>query len=175
MFVKEVKDYERLDSLDMLEVKDRGENDQLDVMEDFKENITRRADGHYEVGVPWIPGSMLTSSNEEAGRKRLQNVNKKLKLTVKLKEEYEKLVQDQLRDGIIKRAPEQPSEDRIFYMPHKPIVRDSATTTKVRMVFNASAKPHHLANSINECMHKGPPLQLFIWDILVSVRMSPNI
>ena len=122
MFVREVNDYEGLYSLDVLGVEDRGENDQLDVMEDFKENITRRTDGRHEVGVPWIPGSTLTSSNEEAGRKRLQNVTKKLKRNVKVKEEYEKNVQDQLKDGIIERALKRQSGDRIFYVfiPHKP-------------------------------------------------------
>ena len=175
MYVREVNDYERLYSLDVLGVEDRGENDQLDVMTDFKENITRREDGRYEVGVPWIPGSTLTSSNEQASRRRLQNVTKRITQHVKLKEEYEKIVKDQLSDGIIERAPEQPTGDRVFYMPHKPVVRDSATTTKVRMVFDASAKPHQLANSIIECMHRGPPLQPLLWDILVRARMSPNI
>jgi len=50
--------------------------------------------------------------------------------------------------------------ERVFYMPHKPVVRESTTSTKVRMVFDASTKPHPLANSVNECMHTGPPLQL---------------
>ena len=173
--MRAVNDYEGLYSLDLLGVQDHGESDQLDVMENFKVNIKRGTDGRYEVGVSWIQGSTLTSSNEEASRERLQDANKRLKLNVKLKEEYETIVQDQLRDGIIERDPEQPSGDRISYMPHKPVVRDSAATTKVRMVFDASAKPHHLANSISECMHRGTPLQPLLWDILVSARMSPNI
>ena len=100
--------------------------------------------------MPWIPGSTLVSTNEP-NRKRLQNVNKKLIQNHKLKEEY-KITEDQLRDGIMQRVPEQPSEQQTFYMPHKP-----ATTTKVRMGFDASAKPHHLASSVNDYMHACPP------------------
>ena len=44
MFVKETDDYEKLYSLDVLGIDDRGENDQLDVLKDFKENVTRRDD-----------------------------------------------------------------------------------------------------------------------------------
>ncbi len=41
LFTRESNDYERLYSLDVLGVEDRGENDQLDVMRELKENITR--------------------------------------------------------------------------------------------------------------------------------------
>ncbi|XP_032238372.1 uncharacterized protein LOC116618592 [Nematostella vectensis] len=65
--------------------------------------------------------------------------------------------------------------DRIFYMPHKPVVRANAQTTKVRMVYDASCKPHPLANSVNECMHTGPPLQPLMWDIMIRARMAPHL
>ena len=174
MYVRETSDYERLYSLDVLGVEDRGEDDQLDVCTEFQENITKRSDGRYQVGVPWIPGAELSNTNEEPSRRRLYNVERKLKRNDKLRDEYEKIVREQLDQDIIEKAPEQPTGDRVFYMPHKPVVRESATTTKVRMVFDASAKPHPLANSVNECMHTGPPLQPLLWD-MVRVRMSTHL
>ena len=71
LFVREVSDYEQLYSLDVLAVEDRGENDQLDVYAEFKENISRKSDGRYEVNVPWIPGSQLSKTNETQSRQRL--------------------------------------------------------------------------------------------------------
>ena len=68
-------------------------------------------------------------------------------------------------------APETPTGDRVYYMPHKPVVRQNATTIKVRMVFDASAKPNASAESINECMYTGPPLQQHLWDILVRAQL----
>ena len=60
MFTREHgNDYKRLYSLDILRIEDRGEDDQLDVYKEFKENISRQSDGGYEVNVPWIPGSNL--------------------------------------------------------------------------------------------------------------------
>lgn len=77
-------------------------------------------------------------------------VEKKLDEYPNLKEEYEKIVKDQLEEGIVEAAPETPTGERTFYMPHKPVVRETASTTEVRMVFDASAQPHPLVNSINK-------------------------
>ena len=176
MFAKETSfDYERLFSLDVLGVEDRGQDDQLQVYEDFKENIVRREDGRDEVHVPWIPGSKLSGTNEQASRGRLANVERKLSKDPVLKEKYEEIVKEQLDEGIIETAPETPTGERTFYMPHKPVIREDTTTTKVRMVFDASARPHPLANSINDCMYTGPPLQPLLWDIMIRTRMSTHI
>ena len=175
MFTREVYDYEQLYSLDVLGVEDRGENDQMQVLAEFRENITRQEDGRYQVSIPWIPASKLTTTNEQPSRRRLFNVNEKLAKDENLKQEYEKIINDQLASGVIEKAPDEPSGERVYYMPHKPVVRQDASTTKVRMVFDASSKPHPLASSINNCMFTGPPLQPLLWDIMVRARMSSNL
>ena len=43
------------------------------------------------------------------------------------------------------------------------------------MVFDASTKPHHLAKSVNDCMHTGPPLRPLLSDIVVQAHMSPYL
>ena len=78
-----------------------------------------------------------------------------------------------LRNGVIEKVPSEPSGSRIFYMPHKPVLRENASTTKCRMVFDASARPAPLMNSINDCMYKGPALQPSIWDIMIRAKMAP--
>ena len=175
MFVGDATDYDRLCSLDVLGVEDRGPNDQLQVYEDFKENIVKRDDWRYEVSVPWVTGSELSGNNEQASRARLANVERKLSKDPELKEKYGEIVKEQLAAGIVEKVPEIPTGERTFYMPHKPVIREDATTTKVRMVFDASAKPHPLANSINDCMYTGPPLQPLLWDIMIRTRTSTHI
>lgn len=91
MYLREVNDYEKLYSLDVLGVEDRGENDQFDVLRDFKENIARRDDGRYEVNFPWIPGVELSSTNEVLSRKRLQNVEWRLSKNENLREKLTSL------------------------------------------------------------------------------------
>ena len=155
-YLREVDHYEELYSLDVLGVEDRGENDQFDVLRDFKENIARRDDATYEVSFLWSLGPELSSTNEALSRKRLQNVERKLLNNENLREEYADIIEEQLWVGIVEEAPERPTGERVFYMPHKPVIQESAITTKVRMVFEASAKLYPLANSINDCMFTGP-------------------
>ena len=166
--------YKQLYKLDVLGVEDRGENDQLQVLIDFGESITKQ-DGRYQVSIPWIPGSKLTSTYEQHSRTRLRNVNRKLAKDEGLKQEYKRIVENQLDSGIIENVPETPTGERVYYMPHKPIVRKDAATTTVRMVFDANSKPHPLSSSINDCMFTGSPLQPLMWDIMVRARMSSNI
>ena len=58
-------------------------------------------------------------------------------------------------------------------MPHKAAIRESAQTTKVRIVNDASAKPNSNSASQNDCLEPGPSLQNLLWDILVRTRLRP--
>ncbi|XP_028405760.1 uncharacterized protein LOC114528332 [Dendronephthya gigantea] len=174
-FSREFQDCHQLYSLDVLEVEDRGENSQLDLHKEFKENIVQNENGRYVVKVPWIPGSHLNETNEAQSKARLRRVEKKLESDAGLRKDYEKIIVDQVMAGIIEKAPTTPTRERVYYMPHKPVIKQNATTTKTRMVFDASAKPQPTSNSINECMYPGPPLQPLLWDILVRARMSPYL
>ena len=122
-----------------------------------------------------MPGAKLTKTNELQSRRKLQNQERKLENKESLKQEYAKIVEDQLKDEIIEKVPETATGNRIYCMPHKPFVRDSAMTTKVRMVFDASARPDSSSNSIDDCMCKGLAIQPHLWDILIRARMSPYI
>ena len=65
------------------------------------------------------------------------------------------------------------AESREFYIPHKYVIRESAQTTKMRIVCDASARATPEAPSLNDCLYTGPPLQNKIWDILVQQRTYP--
>ena len=69
-FSRDTSDYERLYNLDVLWVRDRGEDDELDIYTEFKENIVRKHDGRYEVIIPWKPGAKLDGTNKEQSRRR---------------------------------------------------------------------------------------------------------
>ena len=175
MYCRDVSDYQMLYNLDVLGVEDLGEDSQLEVYTEFSETIVRDSNGRYQVNVPWIPGAELAKTNEAQSKKRLCLVTRKQNQDPGLKSEYRNIIFGRLEKGIVEKLPEEPTGSCVFYMPHKPVVKSSTTTTKIRMVFNASAKPNPLVRSINECMYKGPPLQPLLWDILIRARMSPYL
>ena len=63
--------------------------------------------------------------------------------------------------------------DYEFYLPHRPAIRESTETTKIRIVYDASAKPNKDSVSLNECLETGPPLQNLLWDILMRSHFRP--
>ena len=107
-FSRDTSDYEQLYNLDVLWFRDRGEDDELDVYTEFKENIVRKHDGRFEVNISWIPGAKLDGTNEEQGRRRLQNMDMKLKQKEHLKAEYTHIIEEQLEEGIVERIPSKP-------------------------------------------------------------------
>ena len=71
---------------------------------------------------------------------------KKLQREPDLLAQYDQIIQDQLETGIVERVTSEPV-GREFYIPHKPVIRESAESTKLRIVFDASAKDNEKSPS----------------------------
>ena len=91
---------------------------------------------------------------------RLYSLTKNLIRTNKLGE-YDKIIQEQINEGIIEKVSETKTSEKgkEFYLPHRPVIRESAETTKIRIVYNASAKPNKDSASLNECLETSSLLQ----------------
>ena len=164
-------DFERLCRLDVLGLKDTSESDQDVVYEDFKENLARNPAGWYETNLPWKPDHPHLPTNETGSRRRLNNLVKKLERNGNY-EQYNDIIQEQFEKGIIEPAPAEVN-GKEFYIPHKGVVKQSAETTKLRIVYDASARESSTQPSLNDCLNPGPPLQNLLWSILVRSRFYP--
>ena len=60
-----------------------------------------------------------------------------------------------------------------FYLPHKAVIRENAESTKLRIVYDASARENSRSFSLNDCLETGPALQNFLWSILIRTRFKP--
>ena len=74
--------------------------------------------------------------------------------------------------GIVEEAPKSTS-NKEFYIPHKGIVKELSETTKLRVVYDASAKSDPASPSLKDCLYAVPPLQNRLWDVLVQQRAFP--
>ena len=73
--------------------------------------------------------------------------------------EYDAIMKQQLESGVIEKVAELESADKIHYLPHLAVVRQDAVTTKLRVVYDASAKGDNgKGASLNDCLHVGPSL-----------------
>ena len=142
-------------------------------LKQFDESIRFR-DGRYEVALPWKPYSGELQDNLSLAKLRMQSLLRKLDRDEKLKADYYKAFRDMEKEGVIEEVPAEEIEttNSTFYMPHRPVVKESSATTKVRPVFDASAKGRN-GVSLNDCMETGPNLIPSIVDILIRFRRWP--
>ena len=108
-------------------------------------------------GLPWKGDHPPLPSNYSGGMKQLESLAKRPKKAGQL-EDYDAINKELLQEGIIEETPLAVT-GREFYIPNKGVVRESAETTKMRIMYDASAKVYDSAPSLNDCLEVGPPLQ----------------
>ena len=165
------RDYEDLCRLDALGLADAPEHDQNTVHAEFKEQLERSPEGWYKIGLPWKSNHPELLNNKQGSLNRLENLSRRLERKGQTSE-YDGVIKEQIEMNIVERAPEKVSRKE-FYLPHKPVVRETAATTKMRVVYDASAHPTPDSVSLNECLNPEPPLQNKLWDVLVRQRAFP--
>ena len=70
--------------------------------------------------------------------------------------QYNAVIQDQVNKGMVEPVAE-PKENnvrQIHYLPHHAVLREDKATTKLRVVYDASAKTNGPA--LNDCLYAGP-------------------
>ncbi|XP_064648538.1 uncharacterized protein LOC135500816 [Lineus longissimus] len=136
----------------------------------FKESI-RFVRGRYEVALPWRsdfrPGVLL--NNEMLARKRLAYLSRRLDRDHNLQDQYDAVFHNYENLGIIEEVKEEEGIGPVFYLPHRPVVRETSLSSKVRPVFDASATGYNQV-SLNDCMETGPSLMPSLIEILIRFR-----
>ena len=74
-------------------------------------------------------------------------------------------------EGIIKEASESEPTGKRFDLPLKPVSPQSAESTTLRIVFDASTRENDLSLSLNDVIEVGSSLQDHMWKVLVRNRM----
>ena len=152
------RDYEDLCRLDVLRLADTAEHDQQTVYTEFKEQLQRTPAGYYITGLLWVGDHAHLPNNKEGSLIRLQSLTRCLERK-NLLDAYDAVIQEQLESGIVEVAPRE-LKGKEFYISHKEVVRKSAETTKLRVVYDASSRAYPSAPSINDCLYAGTPLQI---------------
>ncbi|GFU26302.1 integrase catalytic domain-containing protein [Trichonephila clavipes] len=128
-------------------------------------------DGRYEVKFPWKCNSENLPSNKELTWKRHLRMMNKLR-NGKFFDDYKSVFRQWEDLNIIERVPEVELNNECHYLPHRPVVKLDSATTKIRPVFDASAREKGKP-SLNDCLYKGVNLIELIPDILDRFRIYP--
>lgn len=147
--------------------------DEVSVYEKFVQQI--KFDGRrYEVKLTWKIHHQPLPDHFELCRKRLIGLLRRLRQNPQLLSEYNFIIQDQLKNGVVEvvSQPTQVVGDQAHYLPHHGILRQDSTTSKLRIVYDASARS--TGPSLNDCLYTGPKFgqSIFVNDILLRFRLQ---
>ncbi|CAG9090548.1 unnamed protein product [Plutella xylostella] len=136
---------------------------------DFYENTTRRLpDGRYEVRLPMKEHfeQQLGSSKGKAIA-QFENLERKLSKQPNIASEYKAFMDEYRELGHMK--PAQSNSRPEYHLPHHCVLREESSTTKLRVVFNGSARGTN-GHSLNDLMESGPNLQQDMLSLLIKWR-----
>ncbi|XP_064469775.1 uncharacterized protein LOC135384503 [Ornithodoros turicata] len=139
------------------------------VLQQFFSTVSKQ-NGRYTVALPWKTSASDLPDNRDIAERRLRSLVKRLHKERKL-EEYDRAIQKYMSDGIAEQVRGKKTGDRLYYMPHRAVVREGSTPTRVRVVFDASS---HAAGccSLNDCLETGPKINCDLLSTLLRFRLN---
>ncbi|XP_044754985.1 uncharacterized protein LOC123313939 [Coccinella septempunctata] len=137
-------------------------------VEEFYSNTLRRDEHGYTVKLPFKKSTTQLGESKQRALARLFQLENKLDKDEKLSPMYKEFMQEYIALGHMKIASSNNSAKR-YYIPHQPVLKKERDTTKLRVVFDASAKTS-TGLSLNDILHTGPKLQQDLIDILIRWR-----
>uniref|UniRef100_W6NUL9 Integrase catalytic domain-containing protein n=1 Tax=Haemonchus contortus TaxID=6289 RepID=W6NUL9_HAECO len=144
-------------------------------MRKFNETISYdENEGRYIVQFPFKGNKEELPSNLQLAYARLVQNVRTLRQKPALLEEYHKLIQDQLTRGIIEAVDEAEPPEYCHYLAHHAVISQSSTTTKIRCVYDGSAKTKDNP-SLNDLLFRGPVLLPDLTGLLLRIRTTPII
>ncbi|KXJ70776.1 hypothetical protein RP20_CCG022513 [Aedes albopictus] len=131
---------------------------------------TRDINGRYIVQLPLKDTASNLKSNRSLALRRFFMLEQRLKKKYEMKELYGKFIDEYKQLGHCQRVNElDDTPGKItYYLPHHAVLKPSSSTTKLRVVFDASAKSSGV--SLNETLMIGPTVQDDLFSILLRFR-----
>ncbi len=170
-FSPQIEDLWRFETIG---IKDPKESDLEDnkTFKDFQDMVKFE---NGRVSVQWLKKEKKLDlpTNFPLALSRLKSLLKTLGKNKEYLEKYAQNFQDQLEKGVIEKVtPEMANKHfQSHYIPHHAVFTPQKMTTKMRVVFDASAKLNKSSKSLNECLYRGPNLLPDICGVIMRFRL----
>ena len=139
----------------------------------YDETTTRQSDGRFVVEMPFKKPTPAFGDSFKQARLRFEAQERRLQRNPGVKEQYKAFIKEFEDMGHLEEVP--PDEldngcENHYYLPHHAVFKESSATTKLRVVFDGSAKTSS-GVSLNDILMIGPVLQPNIFDLLIRFRL----
>ncbi|XP_036325126.1 uncharacterized protein LOC118738309 [Rhagoletis pomonella] len=135
----------------------------------FRQHYTVSDDGRYMASLPFNPNVSLLGQTRNIAMRRLLAMERRFMLDAHFKAQYIDFMCEYERLGHMTRIQFMDSDSESYFLPHHAVLKPSSTSTKLRVVLDASAKPP-TGYSLNDCLLTGPVIQNDLFTILVQKR-----
>ncbi|XP_046144711.1 uncharacterized protein LOC123988495 [Osmia bicornis bicornis] len=138
----------------------------------FQSSHTRTSEGRYIVRLPFKSEPPIDLGESRfAAMKSLLSLERRFKSDQVNTETYKEFLSEYEALGHMERVPTVPVQttNQIYYIPHHAVLRESSSTTRLRVVFNASRRTSN-GTSLNDHLLTGPKLQTDLIAILLRWR-----
>ncbi|XP_026730729.1 uncharacterized protein LOC113495929 [Trichoplusia ni] len=144
--------------------------------EEYFNSTTRRVpDGRYVVRLPFREADPACKygRSREIAENSLKSLERKLHKNKEMKKRYTDVIKEYLHLGHMIPVPENDDkQSESVYLPHHAVIREDKSTTKVRVVFDASCKGIN-GVSLNDTLLIGPQLQPELRHLIIQWRIHP--
>ncbi|XP_011859045.1 PREDICTED: uncharacterized protein LOC105556561 [Vollenhovia emeryi] len=133
----------------------------------FKQTTHRDRSGRFVVSYPFSKNPPCFVDSRQTAVNRFRSLERPFRADVAFKTDYCNFMQEYLDSGhmeVIDRP--YPVDGPIYYLPHHGVVKLDSTTTKLRVVFDASSKCTN-GVSLNQTLLSGPKLQQDLMAVLL--------
>ncbi|XP_036142150.1 uncharacterized protein LOC118645380 [Monomorium pharaonis] len=136
----------------------------------FEQNTERTSDGRFIVKLPFREDVLPIGNNREIALKRFNRLERTLMGNTAIRDRYTKFMREYEELEHMSVVDNSSNDFKtIVYLPHHGVLKESSSTTKLRVVFDASAK-NNKGVALNDALLVGPVLQDNLVDIIIRFR-----
>ena len=134
----------------------------------FRSSHSRDSTGRYTVRLPFKSTPVELGASRPGAARMLETLQRKFRKDPAFYRLYSDFITEYESLGHMKEV--KSSSGCAFFLPHHGVLRESSTTTKLRVVFNGSHKTSS-GTSLNDNLLPGPKLQQDLVDVLLRWRL----
>ncbi|CAF4751000.1 unnamed protein product [Pieris macdunnoughi] len=137
----------------------------------FNENTIRLPSGRFQVKMPLRESPEALGDSYSLAKRCFLNLERRFQKQPKLKEMYSDFIHEYATLGHLTEIEKPPIGN---YLPHHAVLREKSETTKLRVVFNGSARTAS-GKSLNDIQYVGPVVQNDLMSILLRFRQHKYV
>ncbi|XP_065368808.1 uncharacterized protein LOC135961242 [Calliphora vicina] len=136
----------------------------------FSKSVQRLPSGRFKVALPFKADPNTLGLSFETARRRFLSLERRLSKEPQTKEMYNSFMKEYINLGHMSIADNKVPDVSHYFIPHQCVLRPQSSTTKLRVVFDASCKTSTQL-SLNDLLMIGPTIQEELYSTLLRFRM----